>query len=227
MAPHFGSVSTAKMRTFLHSTSSSSARMRAIAVPMCWPISARMMFTVTIPSRSRLYQIVGSKGSDPCSSAAPSFGVNPKVTAAPAKPTRKLRRESALSCSSLLIGGHLPEFGGSLFDGVADAYISHATAKVPGHHGIDVLIGRRRKVVDERHRLHDLARLAVTALRNLKVGPRLLHRAPGIEALNGGDLSAGNAGQRRYAGARRSPADMDGAGAAHPDAAAELRSGQA
>src|SRR5262249_31677966 len=123
MAPHFGSVSTAKMRTLLHSTSSSSARMRAMAVPMCWPISARMMFTVTIPSRSRLYQIVGSKGSDPCSSAAPSFGVNPKVTAAPAKPTRKLRRESALSCSSLLIGGHLPEFGGSLFDGVADAYI--------------------------------------------------------------------------------------------------------
>src|SRR5215475_716693 len=142
MTPHFGSVSTAEMRTLPQSTSSSSARMRAMAVPMCWPISARMMLTVTMPLRSRLYQIVGSKGSDPCSSAAPSFGVNPKVTAAPANPTRKLRRESALSCSSLLIGGHLPEFGGRLFDGVADADIGHATAKVPGHDGIDVSIGR-------------------------------------------------------------------------------------
>ena len=42
-----------------------------MAVPMCWPISARMMFTVTMPSRSRLYQIVGSKGLDPNSCAAP------------------------------------------------------------------------------------------------------------------------------------------------------------
>src|SRR5262249_7294906 len=98
-----------------------------------------------------------------------------------------------------------------------------------GHDGIDVLIGRGRKVVDERHRLHDLARLAVAALRDLKLGPRLLHRMPalGIEPLDGRDLSAGDAGEGRYAGARRSAADMDRAGAAHPDAAAELRAGEA
>ena len=63
ITPHLGSVSTASIRTFAQSASSSSARMRASAVPMCCPISARMTFTVTTPSPSMLYQIVGSK---PC-----------------------------------------------------------------------------------------------------------------------------------------------------------------
>jgi hypothetical protein len=60
---------------------------------MCWPISARVMFTVTMPLRSKLYQIVGSKRLDPDSSAVPSPGAKPNVTAAPAKQTRKARRE--------------------------------------------------------------------------------------------------------------------------------------
>src|SRR5262249_40135199 len=71
-------------------------------------------------------------------------------------------------------------------------------------------------------------RLAVAALRDLEFGPGLLHRMPafGIEPLDGRDLGAGHAGQRRYAGARRPAADMDRAGAAHPDPAAELRPGE-
>src|SRR5262245_40590433 len=127
------------------------------------------------------------------------------------------------------MGGNLSCFGSGLLDRVADTHVSHATAQIPGHDGIDVLIGRGRKVADQRHRLHDLARLAVTTLRDLKVGPRLLHRMPalGIEPFDGGDLGAGDASERRYAGARRSAADMDGAGAAHSDATAELRSGEA
>ena len=35
--------------------------MRATPVPTCWPSSARMTLTVTIPSWSIEYQIVGSK----------------------------------------------------------------------------------------------------------------------------------------------------------------------
>jgi hypothetical protein len=54
------------------------------------------MFTVTMPLPSMLYQIVGSKGLDPDSSAVPPRSEKPNVTAAPAKPTRKVRRESAL-----------------------------------------------------------------------------------------------------------------------------------
>src|SRR5262245_59257176 len=99
------------------------------------------------------------------------------------------------------MSGNLSDLGSRLFDGGADADIGHAAAQVTGHDGIDVLIGRGRKVVDERYRLHDLARLAVAALRDLKVGPRLLHRmlARGIEPLDGRDLRAGDAGERGYA----------------------------
>jgi hypothetical protein len=63
---------------------------------MCWPISARVMFTVTMPLRSTLYQMVGSKVLDANSSAMPPRSEKPNVAAAPAKPTRKVRRESAL-----------------------------------------------------------------------------------------------------------------------------------
>src|SRR5262249_29541876 len=155
MTPHFGSVSTDKMRTLLQAISSSSARMRAMAVPMCWPISARIVFTVTMPSLSRLYQIVGSKALDPDSPAVISPGAKPNVTVAPARPTRKPRRESVNFCSSLPIGGNLSGFGRSLFDGAADADVGHATAEVAGHHGVDVSIGRRWKIIEKRYRLHD------------------------------------------------------------------------
>jgi hypothetical protein len=119
--------------------------------------------------------------------------------------------------------------GGSLFDGVADAHVSHAAAQVAGHDRIDVLIAWRGKVVDERHRLHDLARLAVAALGDLKVGPGLLHRmfTLGIEPFDGRHLGAGDTRERRDARPRRSAADVDRAGAAHPDAAAEFRAGKA
>ena len=39
--------------------------------------------------------------------------------------------------------------GSGLFDGVADADIGHATAKVTGHDGIDVLIGRGGSVMSD------------------------------------------------------------------------------
>src|SRR6267378_1869439 len=63
ISPHCGSESTWTIRTLLQSASSSSARMRASAVPTCWPISARMMLTVTVPLGSIPYQIVGSNKS--------------------------------------------------------------------------------------------------------------------------------------------------------------------
>src|SRR5262245_3772115 len=125
------------------------------------------------------------------------------------------------------MGGNLSNLGSRLLDGGANADVGHATAQVAGHDGIDVLIGRGRKVVEERHRLHDLARLAVAALGYLKVGPGPLHRMVATEPLDGRHLRAGDTGQRRYAGARRSASDMNCAGAAHPDAAAELRSSEA
>ncbi len=78
-------------------------------------------------------------------------------------------------------------------------------------------------------RLHDLAGLAIAALRNLKVDPGLLQRmlSLGIEPFDRRDLGAGDAADRRDAGARGASAYMHGAGAAHADAAAEFGAGEA
>ena len=72
-----------------------------------------------------------------------------KVTAAPAMLTRKARRENVLRCLTLLIGGNLLRLRSGPFDRVADADVGHATAQVAGHDGVDVLIGRGRKVFDK------------------------------------------------------------------------------
>ena len=70
--------------------------------------------------------------------------------------------------------------GGGQFDRVADAHIGHAAAEVAVHDGVDVLVGRGREVLEQRRRLHDLARLAVAALRRLKLDPGLLQRMPAL-----------------------------------------------
>src|ERR1700722_4816695 len=155
ITPHFGSVSTAAIRTLFQSASSSSARMRASAVPICCPISARMTLTVTMPSRSILYQMLGSNalcGDTGIASASASTGAKPKATLAPATPIRKERRDSerassAARCWSLAIGELLPHFGSSLFDSLANADIRHAAAKIAGHYSVDVLIGWCREVL--------------------------------------------------------------------------------
>ena len=136
---------------------------------------------------------------------------------------------AAARCWSLAIGGLLPQFGGGLLDRLADADIGHAAAQIAGHHGVDVLVAWRREILQQRRRLHDLAGLAVAALRNLKVDPGLLQRMPslGIEPFDRRDLRVGDAAHRRDAGARGAPAHMHGAGAAHADAAAEFRAGEA
>src|SRR5882672_8883931 len=75
----------------------------------------------------------------------------------------------------------------------ADAGVSAAAADV-GHRRVDVLVARARVPREERNRRHDLARLAVAALRDLVVDPGLLHRvqlAALGEALDGEHLLAG------------------------------------
>src|SRR5271166_915414 len=217
--PHFGSVSTASSRTLSQSASSSSARTRARAVPT--------------PSRSMLYQMVGSNARGAIGAAAiASLRAKPNANVAPAIPTTKPRRDSVRISPwrwSLVIGGALAELVGSLFDGLADADIGHASAEVACHHGVDVLIARSREVLQEGRRLHDLPRLAVAALRNLKLDPGPLQWMPSfrIEPFDRRDVGVGDVTHGRDAGARRPPAHMHGAGAAHADAAAEFRPGEA
>ena len=66
-------------------------------------------------------------------------------------------------------------FRGSLFDRLADADIGHAAAQIAGHdRSMSWSLGAGNP--QQRRRLHDLAGLAVTALRHLQLDPGLLQR---------------------------------------------------
>ena len=71
---------------------------------------------------------------------------------------------------------------------------------------------------------HDLAGLAVAALRHVDLLPRALRGmiAVGRQAFDGGDAAAGDLADRRRARPRRDAVEMNGAGAAEAAAAAEL-----
>src|SRR5215472_2531682 len=131
--------------------------MRARAVPICWPISALMIETVTTPLRSMLYQIVGSNsatGDVEAASAAVKPGRrNPNRTLVPAAPIRELRRDTGFCviagpASSLCM--RASHFGCGELDRPADADIGHASAKVAAHDGVDVVVGRVGKILEKR-----------------------------------------------------------------------------
>src|ERR1700745_126357 len=240
ISPHFGSVSTCTIATLFQSASSSSATMRASAVPTCWPISARMMLTVIRPSRPIEYQMVGSNRSPAVGLRPASNGNSAAASAERAYPStmpasivaiRKLRRESA-SPSGPHVHGVREKLStrsssyarcGKL-DGAADADVGHTPTQVACHHRIDVLVSWIWIILEQGSRLHDLAGLAVTALRNLQIDPCGLQRmAPiGIESFDGRDFGAGDCAHRGDARPGRATFDMDGAGAAHPDATTKL-----
>src|SRR5271154_1525490 len=148
ISPHFGSVSTVTVLTLFQSASNSSATMRARAVPTCWPISARIMLTVTVPLGSIPYQIVGSNKSlalpvDPPTRARPERAY-PSMTPAPAMAIRKPRRERSgepLSpWADKLIMRRSSHPRSCKLDGFADSNVCHAAADTPGHHGVDVMV---------------------------------------------------------------------------------------
>src|SRR5438034_2415666 len=109
-----------------------------------------------------------------------------------------------------------------------DAVIRAAAADVAVHVRDDLLargLGIRR---EQLRRLHDLARLAVTALRHLLGDPGLLQRMRGVgrEALDRRHLRAFHGSELRGAGAHRLAVDMHRARAAECRAAAELGTGE-
>ena len=114
-------------------------------------------------------------------------------------------------------------------DGPSNARVGTAAADVAGHRFIDVLVGRLGILVQQDGGAHDLSGLAVAALRDVDFDPGALH-GMGIvarKAFDGGDVLAGNAGERRYARADRDAVKMDGAGSAKRHAAAEFCAGEA
>src|SRR4051812_17153724 len=158
----------------------------------------------------------------------------PPATAA--EPTMNLRRESCLPLPNVIFlmarslrlaaGGRAT---GCHVDRFADALIGAAAADV-GHRRVNVLVGRPRVLLQERRRRHDLAGLAVAALRHVDRRPGLLHRMRRVrrKPLDGDDLVGGlDAADRNRARAHHFAVDVHRAGAALRDAAAVFRAGEA
>src|SRR5271155_4199057 len=150
---------------------------------------------------------------------------------------RKRRRErstpslSAISTSRLeFISGFLlvacHNVRGAL-DSFADSRIRAAATDVSGHGGVDVAVGWIGVGGEQGRRRHDLARLAIAALRHLQLDPGLLNPLAGrrgANSLDRGDALTGNCRDGRDARAHGHALEVDRAGAAQATAATEFRS---
>src|SRR6267143_1017921 len=135
---------------------------------------------------------------------------------------RNCRRERSTVISGPFLGGVL--------DSLADSHISATAADVPRHGGVDIAIGRVGLGGEQRRRGHDLAGLAIAALRHLQLDPGLLDLLAGrggADGLDRSDALAGRGRDRRDARAHRLAIKMDRARAAQSEAATEFRAGHA
>ena len=108
--------------------------------------------------------------------------------------------------------------------GIFDALISAATADVARHRFAYLVLAGLWIFGEERYGLHDLADLAIAALRDIDLTPGLLDRviSSWMKSLDRRDLAADHVGNRRDAGARCLLVDDHRAGAAKGLAAAEF-----
>src|SRR4051794_3825559 len=115
-----------------------------------------------------------------------------------------------------------------LADGGPDAGIGAAPADIAPHGAVDFLVARGRRLFQQGGRLHDLAGLAVAALRHGDIPPRLLEWmvALRVQALDRRYRRVLGGADRCLAGPDSLAIEMDGAGAAGGYAAAELGAGQ-
>src|SRR5262249_35634871 len=130
------------------------------------------------------------------------------ATSNPPVAFRKSRREVVMS--HLRLGD-----AGRLLDRSADARIGAAAADVAGHGAVDVRIARLGVGGEQRARRHDLARLAVAALRHVERKPGRLGLPAcrgGADGFDGGDALSDRRRNRRNARARRLAIDMNRAG---------------
>src|SRR6266446_7711418 len=119
-------------------------------------------------------------------------------------------------------------FLGRVLDSLADSHIRTAATDVPRHRGVDIAIGRVRVGGEQGGGGHDLAGLAVAALRHLQRDPGLLDLFAGgcgAYGLDRGDALAGRGRDRRDARAHRLAIKMDRARTAQSEAATEFRAG--
>src|SRR2546425_6262069 len=91
-------------------------------------------------------------------------------------------------------------------DSLVDSHISTAATDVPRHRGVDIAICRVGVGREQRRRGHDLAGLAIAALRHLQLDPGLLDLLAGwggTDGLDRRDALAGDCRDRRESRAHR------------------------
>src|SRR5882672_732674 len=118
---------------------------------------------------------------------------------------------------------------GRVLDRRANLVVGSAAADVAAHGLVDVGVARRAVLRDERSRAHDLAGLAIAALRHVILDPRGLDRLAGggrRNTLYRSDLLTHRLRHWRHARAHRLTVKVNGARTALRDAAAELGSGE-
>ena len=182
-----------------------------------------------------------------CACAEASGTSKPSASPPPAtaaEPTMNLRREISRRLSRIvLVMADLPDIricgcrgrrsravaiAGRQVHGRADALIGAAAADI-GHRLVDVLVGRARRLPQQRRRRHDLAGLAEAALRHVERRPGPLHRMRRVarQSLDGDDaVGRLHVADAHRAGAHDLAVDVNGAGAALRDAAAVFGAGE-
>ena len=105
-----------------------------------------------------------------------------------------------------------------------DAVIGAAATEVAGHCFRNLIVGGLRGFRQQGRGLHDLAHLAIPALRHIFGDPGLLQRMQPVcrQAFDGGDIFPDNLRNRSGTGTPRRAVHMNRAGTAQSGAAAEL-----
>lgn len=113
-------------------------------------------------------------------------------------------------------------------DSTSDAAVGSATANVAGHGVVDVAIRRLRFLFEERGCGHQLAGLAIAALRDVEFDPGFLERMGAVrrKTFDGGNALSFAARNCRDAGSNGLAVHMHRARPALSDSATEFGAGQ-
>src|SRR5215469_5727978 len=219
-------------RTSSQLTSNSSAMTWASPVPMCCPISHLTICIVTLPSGVSVNQIEGVKLDMPSAFAALLLRAGRpmlmKVPAAVAAERTKNSRRLVFAWARLSMTASVTHDLGRALHGTDDPRIGGTTTYVACHTVDDLLFGWTRIPRKQGCGLHQLARLAIAALRHLIFDPSLLHWmcVAWIEAFDGGDEFAFNGSDRDRARAHRLTINVNSAGPAHSNPASVFGTGE-
>src|SRR5215813_3930784 len=210
----------------VQSTLSSSAISNATDVMPPWPISVCGMRSVTVPSLSiTIHALISVPTAvvvdcvrGPMVAANASGIWKPSISPPPTATEAWMKDRRERVCFVMSASLCLRDFGGAT-DRLHDPLISAATAKIVRHRGLDL---RQRRVLalgDQGGGRHDLAALAIAALRHADLDPGLLDRmrAVGRQPLDRGNALANRGRRRQLARLHCLPVDMDGAGATARD----------